>query len=55
MDLSELLESSRPPDPELVDLIEWSFLDGQIDGRTADLAYLWLRATANTLLRQVRH
>ena len=29
-----------PPDDDLVDLIEWAFLDGQIDGRTADLAYL---------------
>ena len=33
-----------PPDEELVDLIEWAFLDGQIDGLKADLAYLWLRA-----------
>ena len=31
-----------PPDEELVDLIEWAFIDGQIDGETADLAYLWL-------------
>ena len=32
-----------PPDEELADLIEWAFLEGQIDGVTADLAYLWLR------------
>ena len=38
MDLSELLEQSRPPDSELVDLIEWAFLEGQIDGEKADLA-----------------
>ena len=31
-----------PPDPELVDLIEWAFLEGQIDGQKTDLAYAWL-------------
>jgi hypothetical protein len=36
----ELIEASMPPDPDLVDLIELAFLDGQIDRRTADLAYL---------------
>ena len=43
-DLSELLEQTRPPDPELVDLIEPAFLEGQIDSRAADFAYtyLWL-------------
>ena len=30
-----------PPDPELVDLIEWAFLGGQIDGLAAELAYLF--------------
>jgi len=40
MDLSELLEQSRPPDSEAVDLIEQAFLEGQIDGIRADLAYL---------------
>ena len=44
MDLSELLELTRPPDPELVDLIEPAFLEGQIDGQKADLACLWLEA-----------
>ncbi len=44
MDLSELLEQTRPPDPELVDLIEWAFLEGQIDGQKADLAYCLLQA-----------
>ena len=39
-DLSELLERTRPPDAELVDLIEQAFLEGQIDGQKADLAYL---------------
>ena len=43
MNLSELLEQTRPPDSELVDLIEWAYLAGQIDGRKAELAYLWLR------------
>ena len=43
-DLSELLERTRPPDAELVDLIEQAFLEGQIDGLRADLAYLRLKA-----------
>ena len=34
-----------PPDSELVDLVERAFLDGQIDGHKADLAYLWIQAT----------
>ena len=38
-DLSELLEQTWPPDPELVDLIERAFLEGQINGQKADLAY----------------
>ena len=41
-DLSEILEQTRPPDPELVDLIERAFIHGQIDSNAADLAYLWL-------------
>ncbi len=41
-ELPYLLEVSRPPDPELVDLIEQAFLEGQIDSQKADLAYLWL-------------
>ena len=43
-DLSKLLEQTRPPDLELVDLIEQDFLEGQIDGQKADLAYLCLVA-----------
>ena len=39
-ELPSLLHDSMPPDPELVDLIEWAFLEGQIDGVKADLAYL---------------
>jgi hypothetical protein len=39
--LIDLIELSRPPDDELVDLIESAFLEGQIDGLKADLAY-WL-------------
>ena len=43
-ELPHLLEASRPPDPELVDLIEQAFIEGQIDSEKADLAYtyLWL-------------
>ncbi len=39
-DLTEILGQTRPPDAELVDLIEWAFLERQIDGKKADLAYL---------------
>ena len=42
LELSELLERSKPPDEELVDLIERAFLEGVIDGATEDLAYIWL-------------
>jgi len=35
-ELPNLLQASRPPDPELVDLIEQAFLEGQIDGVRAD-------------------
>ena len=41
-DLPELLEQSMPPDPELVDLIEQAFIEGQIDSQEAELAYLCL-------------
>ncbi len=41
-DLSEILEQTRPPDPELVDLIEQAFIEGQIDSQKAELAYLCL-------------
>ncbi len=41
-ELPDLLEVSRPPDSELVDLIEQVFLEAQINSHLADLAYLWL-------------
>ena len=44
-DLSEILEQTRPPDPELVDLIEQAFLEGQIYSKRAGLAYLWLQGS----------
>ena len=47
-DLSELLEQTRPPDPELVDLIDQAFLEGQIDSRKAELAYLCLLPVLRT-------
>lgn len=43
-DLPELLEQARPPDPELVDLIEQAFFQGLMDGETQEPAYLWLEA-----------
>ena len=39
-ELPYLLEVSRPPDPELMDLIEQAFIEGQINSERADLAYL---------------
>ena len=50
MDLSRLLEQSRPPDEEPVDLFEWAFLAGQIDGTRADLAYSWLQANRDDFM-----
>ena len=47
-DLSEILEQTRPPDPELVDLIEQAFLEGQIGSRKAELAYLCLMPVLRT-------
>ncbi len=38
----DLVEASRPPDPELVDLIEQAFLEGQIDSETVGLDYVYL-------------
>ena len=42
-ELPKILEDTRPPDPDMVDMIEQAFLEGQIDGQKAELAYLWLR------------
>jgi len=39
-DLPDLLEASRPPDPELVDLIEQAFIQGQIDRQNAGAGLL---------------
>ena len=40
-DRPEILERTSQADPDVVYLIEWAFLDGQIDGSEADLA-CWL-------------
>ncbi len=53
-DLPDLLEASRPPDPELVDLIEQAFLEGRIDSERVELAYLWLMGLA-ARLAQFQH
>ncbi len=37
-----------PPDPELVDLIEQAFIQGQIDSEKAELAYLCLLRVLRT-------
>ncbi len=52
MDLFKILERTRPPDEELVDLIEQAFLEGQIDGQKADFAHLWLSANRGVFLLQ---
>jgi hypothetical protein len=54
-ELHGLLEASQSPDPELVDLIESAFLDGQIDGQTADLAYAGLMANRPELAQSATH
>jgi hypothetical protein len=51
--LSDLLEATQPPDPELADLIDWAFLDGQIDGQAADLAYLLIVKKAQICARDI--
>ncbi len=48
-DLSEILDQTRPPDTELVDLLEQAFIDGQIDSKRAELAYLWLLGWKHSL------
>ncbi len=48
-ELPHLLEVSRPPDPELVDLIEQAFIEGQIDSHRADLAYLFLTSEKRSI------
>ncbi len=47
--LSEILEQTRPPDSQKVDLIEQPFLEGQIDGQKADLANLLIGADQRIL------
>ena len=43
--------SNNPGRPEeFVDLIEQAFLEGQIDGRKADLACWWLQANRYNLM-----
>ena len=48
--IDKIMEASRPPDPDLVDLIEQAFLEGQIDGETLKLAYYSLDYCALTKL-----
>ncbi len=36
-DLSAIIEQTRPPDPELVDLIEQAYLEGKIDSKRAEV------------------
>ena len=45
-ELPRILEETRPPDPDMVDMIEQAFLEGQIDGQKADMAYDYLRLEA---------
>ncbi len=42
-ELPKILEETRPPDPDMVDMIERAFIEGQIDGEVQELAYLWLK------------
>jgi len=45
-ELPKILEETRPPDPDMVDLIERAFIEAQIDGQKAALAYDYLRLKA---------
>ena len=40
--MEELFSAVVLPDDDMAELIEAAFLEGQIDGSRADLAYLWL-------------
>ena len=40
--MEKLLRAAVSPDDDLADLIEWAFLEGQIDGETQALAFAWL-------------
>ena len=42
--LEEFLRNWRPPDDELLDLIEAAFLEGQIDGEQMSLASVWVES-----------
>ena len=44
-DLAEILEATRPPDSDMLELIEWAFLEGQIDSLKAELAYVQISQT----------
>jgi hypothetical protein len=44
-----------PPDDELLDLIEWAFLDGQIDGSALDLAQIVLISLTRQSSAQLPH
>ncbi len=45
-ELPKILEETRPPDPDMVDMIERAFIEAQIDGQKAELAYGYLRLKA---------
>ena len=38
-----------PADPELIDLIEQAFLEGQIDSEKAELVYLFLASEIQSI------
>jgi len=45
-ELPNILEETRPPDPDMVDMIERAFNEAQIDGQKADMPYDYLRLEA---------
>jgi hypothetical protein len=42
--LTELYTEALLANEDLADLIEWAFLDSQIDGETQALAFAWLES-----------
>lgn len=49
LDLTGIVELTRPPGDELVVLIEQAFIVGKIDSQIADLAYSWMATKSNEL------
>ena len=52
--IEALLAETVPPDDDLADLIEWAFLDEQIDGETQSLRLPGWKATMSPFISSLR-